>query len=88
MHQIEVVRLCALWDQAHIDNESIPTAIELINDPKVIDALAEQVRSQHDTMPTRFDKSADETPEVSTFIENSIKNAILVLVINRQSVRL
>jgi AbiU2 len=46
MHQIEVVRICALWDPAHLDKESIPTVAELIDDPKVIDALANQARAQ------------------------------------------
>jgi HEPN superfamily AbiU2-like protein len=47
MHQIEVVRICALWDSAKIDKESILTVIELIDDQKVLDALADQARAQH-----------------------------------------
>jgi hypothetical protein len=46
MHQFEIVRLCALWDSADIDKENIPTVIELINDPSIIDALADETRSQ------------------------------------------
>jgi hypothetical protein len=45
MHQIEVIRVCALWDQPSIDRESILTVIELIDDPKVLDALADQARA-------------------------------------------
>jgi AbiU2 len=45
LHQFEIVRLCALWDRAEEDKENIPTIVELINDPKVIDALAEETRS-------------------------------------------
>ena len=33
MHQIEIVRLCALWDSADPDKENIPTVIELIDEP-------------------------------------------------------
>jgi len=47
MHQIEIVRVCALWDTAHIEKESIPTVIELIDDPKVLHALADQARVGH-----------------------------------------
>jgi hypothetical protein len=42
MHQIEIVRICALWDQAHVDRESILTAIELIDNAAVLEAVAEQ----------------------------------------------
>jgi hypothetical protein len=47
MHQIEVIRICALWDAADKDKESILTVIELIDDPKVLDALADQARTGH-----------------------------------------
>jgi hypothetical protein len=48
MHQIEIVRVCALWDSAlTIERESIQTVIELIDDPKALDALAEQARAGH-----------------------------------------
>jgi hypothetical protein len=47
MHQIEVIRICALWDSADKDKESILTVIELIDDPKVLDALADQARAGH-----------------------------------------
>jgi hypothetical protein len=30
MYQIDIVRLCALWDSVDIDKENIPTVIELI----------------------------------------------------------
>ena len=48
MHQIEVVRICALWDPRHtIERESIMTVIELIDHPNVLDALANQARADH-----------------------------------------
>jgi hypothetical protein len=42
MHQYEIVRLCALWDRADANaaKENIPTVIELIDDPSIIDTLA------------------------------------------------
>jgi hypothetical protein len=45
MHQIEIVRLCALWDKADPDKESIPTVVELIDSEDIIDALAAETRS-------------------------------------------
>jgi hypothetical protein len=47
MHQIEIVRVCALWDNPTLERESICTVIELIDDPKVLEALADQARGQH-----------------------------------------
>jgi hypothetical protein len=44
MHQMEIVRLCALWDSACINKENIPTIIELIDDNSIIDALADETR--------------------------------------------
>jgi len=40
MHQIEIVRLCAIWDTADADKENIPTVIELIDDEKILETLA------------------------------------------------
>ena len=47
MHQFEIVRLCALWDSVKRDKENIPTIIELIDHPDVIDALAQETASHH-----------------------------------------
>ena len=46
MHQIEIVRVCALWDSAALEKESISTVVELIDDQKVLEALADQARGQ------------------------------------------
>jgi AbiU2 len=52
MSHFEIVRLCALWDTPSANQksippaeETIPTVVELINDPDVIDALAEEART-------------------------------------------
>jgi hypothetical protein len=45
MHLFEIVRLCALWDRASMDRESIPTIIALFNEPALIDQIA---RDRHD----------------------------------------
>lgn len=57
MHQIEIVRLSALWDQAHIDNETILSVIELVDNEGVIKALAESTRSQYISIPEPMDSS-------------------------------
>jgi hypothetical protein len=43
LHQFEIVRLCALWDRAGDEKENIPTIIELIDRPEVIEALAQEM---------------------------------------------
>jgi hypothetical protein len=45
MHQIEIVRLCALWDRPELVRENIPTVIELIDDTEVIKTLVDEVRT-------------------------------------------
>ena len=40
MHQIEIVRLCAIWDSADADKENIPTVIELIDSEEIIEAFS------------------------------------------------
>jgi hypothetical protein len=42
LHQIELVRLCALWDSIEPEKENVPTIIELIDQPDVLGALAEE----------------------------------------------
>jgi hypothetical protein len=45
MHQIEIVRLCALWDGVDVDKENIPTVVKLIDDDEIIELLADETRS-------------------------------------------
>jgi hypothetical protein len=45
MHQIEIVRLRALWDSTEPQKENIPTVIDLIDHPDVIDTLAQETAS-------------------------------------------
>ena len=42
MYQIEVVRLCALWDRAELPRENIPTVVELIDDNEIIETLGDE----------------------------------------------
>jgi hypothetical protein len=45
MHQIEIVRLCALWDKAEPDKENIPTVVRLIDNEQVVEDLAKAARA-------------------------------------------
>jgi hypothetical protein len=47
MYQIEIVRLCALWDGVDLDKENIPTVVKLIDDDEIIEMLAEETRSHY-----------------------------------------
>lgn len=42
MYQIEVVRLCALWDRAQLPRQNIPTVIELVDDEEIIETLGDE----------------------------------------------
>jgi hypothetical protein len=42
VHQFEIVRLCALWDSAELEKENIPTIIDLIDHPQIIETLAQE----------------------------------------------
>jgi hypothetical protein len=45
MHQIEIVRLCALWESVGYKKENIPTVVKLIDNEAVIEGLAEAARA-------------------------------------------
>lgn len=47
MYQIEIVRLCAVWDGVDLEKENIPTVVELINDEAIIETLIDETRSHH-----------------------------------------
>ncbi|MGJ4972895.1 hypothetical protein ACQR1N_31015 [Bradyrhizobium sp. HKCCYLRH1073] len=55
MHQIEMVRLIALWDQPHVDNETILSVIEFVDDDKVIQTLADAARAMYGAAPEPID---------------------------------
>ena len=57
MHQIELVRACALWDGVDLDKENIPTVVALIDHPAVIENLAEETRAHHIDIPTMIDEA-------------------------------
>ena len=70
MHQMEIVRLCALWDSADRDKENIPTVVNLVDNDTIIEMLAEEtrdhrVRQQINTL----NESPDQVEVASASIE-------------------
>jgi hypothetical protein len=45
MYSYEIVRLCALWDRAGRDRNSIPTVVALIERPTIVEALVAETRA-------------------------------------------
>jgi hypothetical protein len=64
IHQFEIVRLCALWDGVELEKENIPTIIELIDHPEVIDLLAKEAAAPWKNSHTRIYNSSDD-PDLS-----------------------
>ncbi len=73
MHQIEVVRLCALWDAAHLDHESIPTVIELIDSGDVVAALVEEERARHRVPATPLEDDQFTNVEEKNIVSQAIE---------------
>ncbi|HEY1983695.1 MAG TPA: hypothetical protein VGH13_26725 [Xanthobacteraceae bacterium] len=78
MQQIEIVRLCALWDTAKLDRETIPTVVELIDHSSVLEQLSDAVRAQYPQVAPNLENSvtAEESDvEVINFYHTKIGNA-------------
>ena len=54
LHQFEIVRLCALWDGPDPKKENIPTVIELVDHPDVINSLAQEISTQRNAPESVF----------------------------------
>ena len=74
MHQFEIVRFCALWDRADAEKENVPTVIELINDEKIIEMLAEETR-RHWTDQGGYLINPSDDPEIAALEQEAIKNS-------------
>jgi AbiU2 len=61
MHLFEIVRLCALWDPPGDDRESIPTIIELFNEPALMEQIAGDTHDffAHEAQPVDADASTE-----------------------------
>src|SRR5258705_13830329 len=76
MYQIEIVRLCAIWDGIDLDKENIPTVVKLIDDDEIIEMLAEETRSQH--QDRRDQQFADERASLAQTPKNAIVSRSLL----------
>jgi hypothetical protein len=72
MHQIEIVRLCAIWDTADPDKENIPTVVELIDSEEIIDALAAETRSHWTDIGGHLLNPSDD-PELAAIEQRSVR---------------
>jgi len=45
MHLFEIIRLCGLWDPSGTDRESIPTMVELFDEPALVEQIARERRT-------------------------------------------
>jgi hypothetical protein len=74
MHQIEIVRLCAIWDSADADKENIPTLIELIDSEEIIEALAAETRSHWTNIGGRL-LNASEDSEIAAIEQDALEQS-------------
>lgn len=72
MHQIEIVRLCAMWDSADADKENIPTVVQLIDNEEVIEVLAAETRS-HWTGGSGHLLNPSDDPELAAIERAAVK---------------
>jgi hypothetical protein len=72
MHQIEIVRLCAIWDSADADKENIPTVVELIDNEEIIDVLAAEIRG-HWTDGGGHLLNPSDDPELAAIEQEAVK---------------
>jgi len=73
MHQFEIVRLCALWDRAKPNRESIMTVVELIDADTVIHSLSDETRAAYVNQSAAIDHQDQETEETRKLISEAFK---------------
>src|SRR5258708_27227306 len=74
LHQFEIVRLCALWDSAEMDKENIPTIIELIDHPEIIEALAQETGAHWKGQEAHILNPSDD-PELSALEVDALRRS-------------
>jgi AbiU2 len=74
LHQFEIVRLCALWDSVDLDKENVPTVIELIDHPDVIESLAEETAAPWQGIGGRLLNPSDD-PELKSLEIDLVQQA-------------
>jgi hypothetical protein len=76
MHFFEIVRLCALWDPASRDRESVPTVVQLVDRPNVKKELAARIHSHWAQRPEWDQKfGAERATRDIELLERTIERA-------------
>lgn len=75
MHQIEIVRLCALWDSAELAKENMPTVIELIDDAAVIQILRDETCSHWAHQPVGHVPTEPPDAELEELAREALKRS-------------
>ena len=75
MHQIEIVRLCAIWDSADPDKENIPTVVELIDDDDMVDALADENRGHWGEIEGNIFIDHSDDPEIAEVVRQAVRRS-------------
>lgn len=75
MHQIEIVRLCAIWDGVDPEKENIPTVVELIDDDDVIDALTDETRRHWGESEGGIFVDPSDDPETAETIRQAVRQS-------------
>ena len=63
MHLFEIIRLGALWDPSGTDRESIPTIVELFNEPALVEQIARETHDLYANEAQPADPDASSDPE-------------------------
>ena len=74
LHQFEIVRLCALWDSADAAKENIPTIVELIDHPDVIENLAQETASHWRGIGGHVHQTTDD-PELQALADEAFQRS-------------
>ncbi|MCC8956178.1 hypothetical protein H8B02_22935 [Bradyrhizobium sp. Pear77] len=75
MHQIEIVRVCALWDGADPDKENIPTVVELIDDDEIIEQLADENRRHWSDVEGNVFIDPSDDPETVEMVRQAVRRS-------------
>ena len=64
-YRYQIIRTCALWDKARRDRDSIPSVVDLVRAPEVIEALIEEIEKFWSDPPPPRDLGPPMTPEIA-----------------------
>jgi hypothetical protein len=53
LYEQELIRICAIWDSADHEKESIPSVVQLINSPSIINLLAVKLEASWNAVPSK-----------------------------------